>query len=461
MIRRLTWFFALALNLAAAPAGGAEPAAPARPDPLGSIVAEALAHNLSLSGARLGERRAAAEAVAARAQWLPAVRLETRASRLEDVQDLGALINPAYAALNQLTGSNAFPTDVSLTLPQRYESHLRVTQPLLNAPLAASVTIATAQRDAERSVVAATARGLAAQAQVAWLQQASARRLADIYAATLALVQENERVAERLLDAGKVTPEAVHRARADRAEVEQSLADAREQSAAAARELDRLLGRPLDAPVEALPDSLFARPVDVTADEALRSALARREELAAGDAGVRAARAAVRAATGTFLPSVSGAFDMGWQGQDWTLDRDQRFWTASLVASWDLFRGGSDLARRSAAQAEAERARVARRDAAEHIAVEVLNAYHAAEVAHDAIATAATRADAARRTWTLVRRRYEEGSASPLELTDARTQLTNAESNQILTLYRYAIRRVDLERAAALRDLPAVKGAPR
>jgi outer membrane protein TolC len=79
-------------------------------------------------------------------------------------------------------------------------------------------------------------------------------------------------------------------------------------------------------------------------------------------------------------------------------------------------------------------------------------------VAHEAIATAATRAEAARRTFTLVRRRYEEGTASPVELVDARTSLTNAESNQMLTLYRYAIRRVDLERAAALRDLPTGKG---
>jgi hypothetical protein len=41
---------------------------------------------------------------------------------------------------------------------------------------------------------------------------------------------------------------------------------------------------------------------------------------------------------------------------------------------------------------------------------------------------------------------------------DARTSLTQAESNQVLTLYRYAIHWVDLERAAALRDLPLAQG---
>src|SRR5262249_15438776 len=133
-------------------------------------------------------------------------------------------------------------------------------------------------------------------------------------------------------------------------------------------------------------------------------------------------------------------------------------WTASIVASWDLFRGGSDLAKRSAARAEAGQARTTRRDAEERITVEVRNAHEAARVAQGAVATAATRSEAAERTYALVRRRYEEGTASPLELTDARTRLTTAQTNAVVTLYRYALRRVDLERAAALRDLPLAKG---
>ena len=431
----------------------------ASPDPLGALVSEALAKNLSLEEARLESRRAASELTAARARWLPAVRLESRASQLHDVQDLGALVSPAYAALNRLTGTNAFPTELHLTLPRANESHVRVSQQLIDEPLRASVSLAAARRDAERAALLTAARRLAADVQIAYLQQASARRVVDIQGSALELVQENERVAERLLAAGRATPEAVHRARADRAEVEQALADAREQAAAAARELNRIVGRPLESPVDSLPDSAFATPLVTDLESALRSALAGREELVGADAGVRAANAGVRAATGAFLPSVAGGLDVAWQGDEWTLDRSHRSWSSSLVASWDLFRGGSDVARRAAARAQVERARVTRRDAAERIAEEVTNAHQSALVAREALATSATRADAARRTYALVHRRYEECSASPLELTEARTQLTTAETNQVLTLYRYAIRRVDLERAAALRDLTHAKGA--
>ncbi len=448
----------IALLLAAlAPAEALAQAVSAASDPLTPLVNEALRANLSLSGERLASRRAGAELDAAFARFLPAVSAETRASKLDRVPDLGELVNPAYAALNQLTGTQAFPTDLSLTLPSRYESHLRVTQPLFNGVLCANVELAMARRDAQRFGLGAAARSLAASVQVAYFQVASARRLEAVYAATLELVRENERVAGKLLDAGKATPEAVLRARADRAEVEQQLADAGEQASAATREFNRMLGRALDAPVEVVPDSAFDVPLPLGADEAVASALARREELRQGDAAVRAAGAAKRMATSSLLPSVAGAFDLGWQGRTFSLSKDERSWSASLVASWDLFRV-SDLAQRSAASYEHSRARIARQDAGQRVVAEVRNAHEAARVAHEAIGTAEARAEAARRAFTLVRRRYEEGSASPVELVDARTSFTNSESNQLLTLYRYAIRRVELERAAALRDLDITKG---
>jgi outer membrane protein TolC len=60
--------------------------------------------------------------------------------------------------------------------------------------------------------------------------------------------------------------------------------------------------------------------------------------------------------------------------------------------------------------------------------------------------------EAARRTYQLVARKYQEGMAAQVELVDARTSYTSAELNLILTRYAYAARRVELERAAALRE---------
>jgi outer membrane protein TolC len=430
-------------------------------DPLASVVDEALSANLGLAQERYSERRAAAEVREAWSRLLPSVSIEARTSHFENVTNIGDLVNPAFATLNELTGANNFPTNVDLTFPQRYESHLRLVQPLFNEPLRANLAVAGARHDAQRMSLGAAARHGAAEAQTAFLQQASATRVVEIYESTLSIVRENERVAERLLAAGAATPEAVQRARAERAEVEQDLAEARERRLAAVRVFNQILQRPTEAAPESFPDSVFAAPLPLTADDAVARGLAGREELRHVEAGARAAEAGKRAATTSFLPQVTGVLDYGYQGNEITFDHDDHVWSASLALSWSLFDGGGDLARRSAAGYEAERAKTQRRDLEDKIALEIRTAYESATVAYEAIATADVRLEAAARTYTLVHRRYEEGAASPFELVDARSSLTNAQLNRVLTAYRYAIRRVDLERAAALREIDLRKGGSR
>jgi outer membrane protein TolC len=255
------------------------------------------------------------------------------------------------------------------------------------------------------------------------------------------------------VEAGRATPDAVFRARADWADVEQRLAEARDDEDAAARAFNQLLRRPLGTLVDTLPDSLFRFEIRLTEDDAVARALAEREELAQLNAGIRAADAGVRAATASFVPNVALALDYGVQGQELSFSRDNDFAVASVVLSWNLFNGGQDLARRQGAQADAGRLRLRRAEVEDLVRLDVTRAYRAAVVARDAISTAEVGLAAARRSFELVRRRYEEGLASQVEFLDARTSFTNAELNRVITVYRYAIRYVDLERAAALRDL--------
>jgi outer membrane protein TolC len=445
-IRRLGWAILPALLLA--------PALPAQqPDPLDALVAEALQNNLGLKTERFVQDRAEAEVRVARGLFLPSVTLDSRYTEQSGTVNLGDFVNPAYAALNQLRGTSQFPTNLNLTLPLAYESSLHLTQTLFNEAVRQNYALARHRRDGQRFQLLSAARRLAAQVQTAAVAVSDARSAVAIYEASLALVTENERVANRLLEAGQAAPDAVFRARAERSDVEQQLDEARQQADAAARALNQLLGRPLDTAVPTIPDSVLQFPLTVSEDDAVANALAHREELAATDAGIGAADAAVGLATASFLPSVAVALDYGFQGQQIQLSSNNDYWTASLVVSWNLFSGGRDLARRQAAVADAERARVARQDLESRIRLEVRQAYDAAVVAHGAIATADDRLAAARKSFDLVRRRYEEGVASQIEFLDARTQLTNAELNRALTAHRYAIRYLDLERAAALRPM--------
>lgn len=422
-------------------------------DPLAAIVAEALRNNLGLAQERLAEERAASEVRAALGRFLPSLSLSSRYSEQRGTLNLADAINPAYSALNEMIGEDRFPTNLDLPLPLPHESRLRVVQPLFDASIVAGYSQSRHSRDAQRHHLRAATRRLAAEAQTAYLHVATARSSRRIWEATLELVTESERVATRLVDAGRATPDAVFRARADRSDVEQRLAEARDREDAAARAFNQILRRPLDAPVETIPDSQLRFEIALTEDAAVAHGLAHREELDQARAAVDAAEAGVRRAGASFLPNVSLALDYGVQGRELSFGGDEDFAVASVVLSWNLFNGGQDLSRRQGAQAEAERLRLRSAELEELVRLDVIRAYRAAIVARGAIGTADAGLAAARRSFELVRRRYEEGLANQVEFLDARTTLTSAELNRVITVHRYAIRYVDLERAAALRAI--------
>jgi len=425
------------------------------PNPVDAYVRQALHANLSLAQERLDEDRADAAVREARALRLPSLAFSSRRTRTDGGLDLGTLVNPAYRALNQLTGTSTFPTNVGLTLPFAQETRVRLAQPIFQPAIGAAVRAASAERDAQSAGVRAAARRLAAEVQTSYWAIASATRVAELFRATLPLMDENVRVNERLLANGTVTPEAVLRSRAERSEVVQQLADAEQRESAALRSFNLLLDRPLDASVELLSDSALAQVVDtttnLTVDALLRHALAARDELREADFGIAAASSQEKAATAAFLPTVAVALDYGVQGNTYRFDREHDALAASVVVEWNLFNGGRDEARRQQAAIGENRARVARKEIERRIELDVRQAYDALQVARAGIATARDRVAAARRSFELVTRRHAEGMASQIEFIDARTASTRAELNLILTRQSYVVRAAELERAAALR----------
>jgi outer membrane protein TolC len=447
--RRNKRFLAIAALLALPAAAHAQ-----TPGAMGRLVDEALRNNLGLAQARASEDRAAAEVKQARGLMLPSLSLESRYSEQNGTLNLGDVVNPAFATLNQLTGDNRFPTDLDLALPRQHDSRVRVTQPVFNETIRNNYALARHRGEAERWQRRSVARKLAADVQSALLNASAARAAVGILESSMALVAENERVAQRLVSANQSTAEVVFRARAERSDVEQHLAEARERADAARRSLNRLVGRDLDAPLDALPaDSLLCLEIGVSAEEAEASALARREELLAAGEGVEAAAAARRIANAGLLPSVSVAVDYGFTGNDVAFTGSDDYVVASVVLSWTPFDGGRTLAGKEAARADVARVRASREETRDLVRLDVRQSYDAALVARSAIDVAEDRLAAARRTFELVRRKYDEGIASQIEFIDARTALTNAELNRAVTIHRWGVRWVELERAAALKEI--------
>ncbi len=449
---------ALVLLVAARPALAQSEARPGAPSPLQALVAEGLATNPALRARSIGVTREDAAIAESRGRFLPSLTANARASSLYGATpNLGALINPAYAALNQLLGQQAFPTNINLTLPQKQEATLRLAQPLFEPRVIEGYRIARSLRDASAAERDAQRRQLAADIQTTYLQYARASRAADLFDRTVPLLDEALRVSERLLSAGKVTPDNVLRARAEQSAVVQQRDAAHQLTDAARQQLNYLTGRPLDAPLALFADSTLGLDARFTAganlDAAQQRAQDRREELAQLDRSYDAVQGQRRIARAGFLPSVNLAVDYGFQGNTIRIGRNTDYAVASLVMSWNLFNGGQDKARLQQATLDGAQLKARREDASRSIALQVRVAHDAALVAQRAIVTASDRLGAASRSFELVQRRFSEGLASQLELLDARTALTTAELNRLITTYDFYQRVIDFERAAALSPL--------
>lgn len=414
-------------------------------------VALGLKQNLGLRQEELAVRRSGAALREARGLFLPTATVNARHTDVRGrVVDFGEFINPVFATLNQLTGTANFPTDVELRLPLKQETSVRVAQPVFQPAIIAGYRAAGAVRDAQEATRDARVHAVAAEIRSAYLQHAKARRLAELRAATRLLLEEQVRAISRLIEAGRATPDALSRARAELSDVIQREAEARQLVDASAQSFNMMLGRPLTDSVVVEPEGDLAFGTMPTLDDALAAGTGGRAELRALGAAERAAIAQRRAAQSSYLPSMAVALDYGVQGNDYRFASDVDFTTLSVVATWNLFNGGRDAARAEQAGLEARRLALQGEDAKRGVELQIRLAWQAAEVARAGIATAEDQRVAAARTHELVRRRAEEGLASPLELSQARTQLTAAELNAAFTTYDYYLRRVELDRAAAL-----------
>jgi outer membrane protein TolC len=417
---------------------------------LDEYVAQGLRHNLGLRQQDLTVRGSEAAVREARGAFLPSATINARYTDVRgQVVDLGQFINPAYEALNGLLGTPAFPTDIDVRLPLKQETSVRVAQPIFQPQVIAGYRAASALRDASDATRRAAARDVVAGVRTAYLEHVKAVHLVEIRTATRALVEEHARVVAALVAAGRATPDAASRVRAELGEATQREAEAGQLLLATSQHFNLLLGRALTDSITLVGASaLEPDPLPLLGDVLAGSAA--REEVHAVAAARRAALAQQRAAQGSFLPTLAVAVDYGVQGNAYRFSRDADFTSVSVLASWSLFNGGRDASRVQQARLAAERLALQGADVERSIELQVRLAWQASAVAFEAIGSAGDRLAAATRTHELVRRRAEEGLATALELSEARVQLTAATLNDLITRFDYYIRRVELDRAAAL-----------
>ncbi len=436
----------------------------AQDSPIERYIELGLRANPALQYARQNAAVAHAEHREAKRGYLPTVDIQARYTRSGGGRTIefpvGDLLNPAYTALNQLTGSSVFPQieneSIRFLREKEQESKVQLRQPVFQPQILPASRARSALARAADAGAAQVEADVVARVASEYSRYLQARESVEIYRATVQSLDEAVRVSRSLVASGLATNDAVFRIEADRAEIEQNLAEAEviEQLAAAA--LNATLSREPDATIEPMDiDALrgaIAAPEPMPVADLTQQALAMRPAIRQLDASLDAYAAFVTLERGSYLPSVAIAADYGIQGSGYSFDDEARFRTASLVLQWTLFDGFRRKERVQQAQLRRDALTAQRESARDMIALEVRQAALQAQLADRNISVATRRVESAASAFRLTERRFGEGLATQLDLLDARAALTAAQVSLSINRFEALQRWVEVTRVAALRN---------
>lgn len=277
-----------------------------------------------------------------------------------------------------------------------------------------------------------------------FLELVAAREQVDVLAQALAAQEQQEQQVGVLVDGGRRPVSDLYQQQANVAAARVALVEARRTLQLA--EVDLVQSLRLD-PTEdytfvapALPDSVGA-PETRAFDVLLARAWENRADIVALERRVDVAEEQVDVAQAGRWPSVSlsasygsaytTASELGFNEQ---LDQ-RRGGSIGVGVSVPLFDRGSAGRQTEQARIQEENARLALDDLRHTVAIEVRRALLDRDAAIERLAAAEARVTAARRALTATGQRYDAGVATLLEVTQARADMTAAESDLVNARY--------------------------
>jgi outer membrane protein len=363
----------------------------------------------------------------------------------------GDLLNPVYLTLNQLTSSQMFPLienqEILFLRPHEHETKLRLVQPLINSDIYFNSKIRKIYTILHETDINQYKRELTAEISKAYYNAGMAEEIYSMLSETRNLLVENIRVNNKLVENDKVTLDYLYRSQAELSKFDQELQNAEKNVKIAIAYFNFLLNRPPDDSIILVRPEIFPS-LSGPAEDYTKIAIENREEIKKLESYGTIARLKERMESSGGVPDMYLAIDYGFQGTSYRFNRDQDYIQASALLSWSLFRGFRDRAKISQASLDRQIAELRIEEAAKLIELQVITTMNELLTAEKGIAAAESRLRNANEGFRLVKRKYEEGQASQVEFMDARTTMTQAGVNLIISKFNYLSAFADFMKAA-------------
>jgi outer membrane protein len=438
----------------------AQPAPMSQSTILDGYVREGLTNNLALRQESLEISRVTESLNQAKSLFYPRIAFNPTYSlaaggrRLEF--PVGDLLNPAYKTLNQLIGSDKFPTNIEnvnqLLAPNNFhDTKLTIQYSLFNTDIQYNYLIQkqlVSAQEARKRVVENELRYNIATAYYQYLQTLDAIRIFDN---SRQLLNSLARLNEKLVSNNVATKETVTSARYEISKVDQQLAVAQKNRETARAYFNFLLNRELTTPIEV--DSTLTKILPEAKEnlnELQQTALHSRQELSQLGNSIQAAQTAVKLnEANAKIPNVYVGANTGFQGFGYTF-QNQAYVVAQIGLQWDLFRGYEKRSKIQQAKIQTDALQTRLSEVQRQIQLQVLQAYYDLTAANESLAATQSGMVNADQTFRIIDSKYRNGQSLLIEFLRYQNDQLTAQLQHSLARTDVLVKRAALDRAVAV-----------
>lgn len=417
---------------------------------LDSLIQKGIRSNLVLQQKQIGLAQAKLALKEARTYFYPVADFNAsytsgQGGRYFDFP-VGDLLNPVYATLNQMTGTQSFPqienVNAYLNPYNFYDVHTRVSMAVYNPQVKLQSQIRKEQQVLKEAEATAYALDLARDIKLAFYQYQASKAGIQIYEAALGIIQQNKKTIESLLANGKAIPAQLIRIEAELSSITTQLIHAKNQSENALHYLNFLLNRDLNTPVD-IPfqiDNELGSPWVIPAQIQTQ----RKSELLMLNIGKDIQFKSYQLSRQPYLPKVGAFIDLGSQALDFKINNQSVYYLAGIQLDVPIYQWGRNKYK---AEQQLHSWQIS--------SLQYQHTYQQFQLAADVaknnlssawaqLQSAKNQLKAAESYFRVVENGFKQGSQTLLELIDAREQLTRAGIQHVIQQYQV------LEKAALL-----------
>jgi len=419
-------------------------------------------YNLTLEQERLRLQKSELKLSELRAKKLPKLEFNARYSRAFGGRTfeipVGDLLNPVYQNLTLLnqqfdpTGG-VFPDYpilgdevLSFLRNKEQDTHLRVTIPIFNPTLNQGKDLQKQQVEMAVRQVALSKQNLSYEVKEAYYNYLRINGLQEVFLNAQKLAQTNLKTTKSLEEHHKVTLDKVYLAEAEIKAIEKELATMTQKKQTAQAYFNTLLNQPYTTPIPVEIALIAPFLTTMTLENALQQAKENRLEIRKMDMAKSITDQQLQAKKAAYLPQLNLVGQYGIQGTAYRTEKEDDYAIGSLVLSWTIFAGDK---KHQLASAKIDQIMMGKQkeNLQNQIELQVIDAFYALETAKKNQVLVKAQADSATKGYQLIHKKFVQGQANLIEITNARTQVTNAEQAIILAEYEYWLKTIAFEQA--------------